>query len=337
MPDEVLSPVSLGAFAASTADLAAVLNAPAVARLSELGTIRVDGADATAFLQSQLTNDVAHLGSDALQLNGYCTPKGRLLATFHQWRDGDAIVLQLPRQLVAPVAKRLSMFVLRAKVRLTDASDQCTTHALLGPQASAALRAAGIEPPAQTWASVENAGLRVSRLPAAPTVAERFLLTQAGSALPAPLSSLPVVSSDVWWWSEVAAAVPTVFPATQEKFVPQMINFEVLGGVNFKKGCYPGQEIVARSQYLGKLKRRMQVAHAEIEDPPAAGSDVFQSAQEQPIGTVVMAARAPGGGVDLLFEAPVDRVDAGTLHIRAVGGAALRILPLPYELFDPTA
>ena len=120
MPDEVLSPVSLGAFAASTADLAAVLNAPAVARLSELGTIRVDGADATAFLQSQLTNDVAHLGTDALQLNGYCTPKGRLLATFHQWRDGDAIVLQLPRELVAPVAKRLSMFVLRAKVRLAD-------------------------------------------------------------------------------------------------------------------------------------------------------------------------------------------------------------------------
>ena len=157
----------------------------------------------------------------------------------------------------------------------------------------------------------------MSRLPAAPTVAERFLLTQAGSALPAPLSSLPVVSSDAWWWSEVAAAVPTVFAATQERFVPQMINFEVLGGVNFKKGCYPGQEIVARSQYLGKLKRRMQVAHAEIEDPPAAGSDVFQSAQEQPIGTVVMAARAPGGGVDLLFEAPVDRVDAGTLHIGA--------------------
>jgi folate-binding protein YgfZ len=337
MPDEVVSPASLGAFAASSADLAAVLNAPAVARLSELGTIRVDGADATAFLQSQMTNDVAQLGNDALQLNGYCTPKGRLLATFHQWRDGDAIVLQLPRELVAPVAKRLSMFILRAKVRLVDASDQWTTHALLGPQASAALRAAGIEPPAQTWASVEHAGLRVSRLPAAAAVAERFLLTQAGTSLPAPLAALPVVASGAWWWSEVAAAVPTVFPATQEKFVPQMINFEVLGGVNFKKGCYPGQEIVARSQYLGKLKRRMQVAHAETQDPPAAGSDVFQSAQEQPIGTVVMAARAPGGGVDLLFEAPVDRVGASTLHIGSVGGAALRVLPLPYELFDPTA
>jgi folate-binding protein YgfZ len=128
-----------------------------------------------------------------------------------------------------------------------------------------------------------------------------------------------------------------VFAATQEKFVPQMINFEVLGGVNFKKGCYPGQEIVARSQYLGKLKRRMQIAHAAVESPPAAGSDVFHSAQEQPIGTVVMAARAPGGGVDLLLEAPVDRLASGTLHLGAVNGAELRILPLPYELFDPTA
>ncbi|HQR74798.1 MAG TPA: folate-binding protein [Burkholderiaceae bacterium] len=337
MPDEVLSPASSGAFAAPSADLTAVLTGPAIARLSGLGMIRAEGADATGFLQSQLTNDVTHLGNDAFQLNGYCTPKGRLLATFHQWRDGEAVMLQLPRELVAAVTKRLSMFVLRAKVRLADASDQWTTHALLGPQASEALRVAGMDAPAQTWASVENAGLRVSRLPAAPNVTERFLLTHAGSGLPAPLAALPVVSSDAWWWSEVAAGVPTVFLPTQEKFVPQMINFEVLGGVNFKKGCYPGQEIVARSQYLGKLKRRMQVAHARVEDPPAAGSDVVQSAQEQPVGTVVMAARAPGGGVDLLFEAPVDRIGTGTLHIGSAGGAELRILPLPYELFDPTA
>ncbi len=192
--------------------------------------------------------------------------------------------------------------------------------------ASAALRSAGIAAPASVWASVVTAGVRVSRLPAAARVAERFLLTlAAGAALPAPLAALPVVSSDAWWWSEVAAAVPTVFAATQEKFVPQMINFEVLGGVNFKKGCYPGQEIVARSQYLGKLKRRMQLAHAELEDPPPAGADVFASAQKQPIGTVVMAARAPGGGVDLLFEAPVDRVESGVLHVGAVDGPRLRI------------
>ncbi len=178
--------------------------------------------------------------------------------------------------------------------------------------------------------------MRVSRLPAAPRIAERFLLSlPANTTLPAPLAALDSVASDAWWWTEVNAAVPTVFAATQEKFVPQMINFEVLGGVNFKKGCYPGQEIVARSQYLGKLRRRMQVAHAELDDPPPAGSDVFQTAQEQPIGTVVLSARAPGAGVDLLFEAPVDRVETGMLHVGTVDGPMLRIEPLPYELFDP--
>ena len=175
MPHEIDAPVLLGAFAAPPLDLAAVLRAPALARLSELGAIRVDGADAITFLQSQLTNDVAHLGPEALQLNGYCTPKGRLLATFHQWRDGDAFVLQLPRELVAPVAKRLSMFVLRAKARLADISERQATYALLGPQSSAALQSAGINPPSQAWACAVSAGVRVSRLPAAPRVAERFL------------------------------------------------------------------------------------------------------------------------------------------------------------------
>jgi hypothetical protein len=334
MPHELDTPVS-PAFAAPPADLAAVLRGPALARLPELGAIRVEGADATAFLQSQLTNDVAQLGPDALQLNGYCTPKGRLLATFHQWRDGDAIVLQLPREILAPVMKRLSMFVLRAKARLVDAGARCTTYALLGPQSGAALRAAGLEPPARPWSSHAVNGLRVSRVPGAPRLEERFLLTTE-SALPAPLAALPVVSGAVWWWSEIAAAIPTVFAATQEKFVPQMINFEVLGGVSFRKGCYPGQEIVARSQYLGKLRRRMAIAHAGTDEPPAAASDIFSAGEEQPVGTVVMAARAPGGGVDLLFEAPVDRVEAGALRL-GLDGAALRVDALPYPLFDPTA
>jgi tRNA-modifying protein YgfZ len=138
-------------------------------------------------------------------------------------------------------------------------------------------------------------------------------------------------------WSEIDAAVPTVFAATQEKFVPQMINFEVLGGVDFKKGCYPGQEIVARSQYLGKLKRRMRPAHVDADDPPSAGSDIVHSSDGQAVGTVVMSARAPGGGCDLLFEAPIDRVEAGTLQLGDSSGAMLQVRPLPYALFDPTA
>jgi folate-binding protein YgfZ len=336
--DTLDTPVRLGAFAASRADLAALQRGPVLARLDDLGCIRVDGPDAVAFLQSQLTNDVAQLAPTALQLNAYCTPKGRVLATFHQWRDGDAVLLQLPREILAPVMKRLSMFVLRSKARLVDASTQHAAYGLIGPQAADALRAAGLAVPDAPWTSSIHDGLRVSRMPAAEATDARFLLdVPAGVALPQALAALPTVAAAAWWWSEIAAAVPTVFAATQESFVPQMINFEVLGGVNFRKGCYPGQEIVARSQYLGKLKRRMQVGHAATNEPPAAGADVFHSGQPEPVGTVVMSALAPSGGVDLLFELPVDRLESGTLHLDARDGIRIDVRGLPYALFDPTA
>jgi folate-binding protein YgfZ len=338
MMDTLDTPVRLGAFAASHTDLAALQRGPVLARLDDLGCIRAEGPDALAFLQSQLTNDVAHLVPTALQLNAYCTPKGRLLATFHQWRDGEAVLLQLPREILVPVMKRLSMFVLRSKAKLVDVSSQHAAYGLIGPRAVDALRAAGLDVPDAPWTSTIHNGLRASRMPAGGTTDARFLLdVPAGAALPPGLAALPSVAAAAWWWSEIAAAVPTVFATTQESFVPQMINFEVLGGVNFKKGCYPGQEIVARSQYLGKLKRRMQIGHADTTEPPAAGADVFHSGQPEPVGTVVMSALAPPGGVDLLFELPVDRLDSGTLHLDARDGIRIDVRALPYALFDPTA
>jgi tRNA-modifying protein YgfZ len=305
--------------------------------LPELGVIRVSGPDGIAFLQAQLTNDVAGQGPDSLRLSGYCTPKGRLLATFHQWREGDDVLLRLPREIVAAVAKRLSMFVLRAKAKVLDASDAFSTVALLGPGSSERLQQAGLQVPAEPWQSTRVDGLRIDRVAAAPQVAERFLLTLAADAsLPEALRAIPQGPSSAWWWSEIDAAIPTVFAATQEKFVPQMVNFEVLGGVNFRKGCYPGQEIVARSQYLGKLKRRMQIAHA-AGAAPAAGADVFAADGSAAVGTVVMAAAAPAGGTDLLFEAPIGQLSASGLHLGASDGPPLDMRPLPYALFDPTA
>jgi len=308
---------------------------PVLAPLHELGVIEISGADAVSFLQSQLTNDVAGLGPDRMELAGYCTVKGRLLATFHLWRSADAVRLRLPRELVTPLIKRLSMYVLRSKAKLTDASDSWSTWALIGSGSEQRLRDASIEAPAAPWGSSQSGDLRIDRVLPAPGVDERFLLTlRAGSQLPADIAALPRVPSAVWWSSEVAAAVPTVFAATQEKFVPQMINFEVLGGVNFRKGCYPGQEIVARSQYLGKLRRRMHVAHVDAADVQP-GADVY-AGDGQAIGTVVMAAAADSG-TDLLFEVPVDRLESGSLHLESASGPKLDVRPLPYELFDPTA
>jgi folate-binding protein YgfZ len=320
----------------AAADSARALREPVLAPLPELGVMAVSGPDAVSFLQTQLTNDVAHLAPDALQLNGYCTAKGRLLASFHRWRHGEDVLLRLPRAILPAVMKRLSMFVLRAKVKIADASDQWTTAGLLGHGASEFLRLAGVAVPAAPWTGTRMGDVRVDRVPGSDALPERFLLTSPAAAPPAWAASLPKVSSAAWWWSEIGAAVPTVFAATQEKFVPQMINFEVLGGVNFKKGCYPGQEVVARSQYLGKLKRRMQRAHADATGV-AVGADVFHSGEAQPVGTVVMAAAAPQGGTDLLFEVPIDRLAEGTLHATSSAGPALVLRALPYALFDPTA
>jgi folate-binding protein YgfZ len=318
-------------------DAARALREPVIVPLPELGVLAVSGVDATAFLQAQLTSDVAQLAPDAMRLNGYCTAKGRLLATFHQWRSGDEVLLRLPREILPAIQKRLSMFVLRAKARIVDASEQWTTHGLLGPGVAALAEREEVALPSAPWSGALTGDLRIDRVPGSVRLPDRFILTARSSdALPAWCADLPRAAASTWWWSEIDAAVPTVFAATQERFVPQMINFEVLGGVSFKKGCYPGQEVVARSQYLGKLRRRMQRGHVDVAGI-ATGDDVYHSDGAQPVGTVVMAAPAPGGGTDLLFEVPTDRLDTGTLKVGSPDGAPVVAGGLPYELFDPTA
>ncbi len=314
--------------------LASSVQATVLAPLPELGVVCVSGTDAVSFLQSQLTNDVSRLTLAQVQLSGYCTPKGRLLATFHQWRTDDGVFLRMPREIIGSIVKRLSMFVLRAKAKVTDVSDEWATYALLGESADV-LYDAGLSSPDAPWTSTTANSVRVDRLLPTPDGVVRCLLTLP-SASPLRISEeVGRVASSRWWLSEIDAAVPTVFAATQEKFVPQMINLEVLGGVDFKKGCYPGQEIVARSQYLGKLKRRMNVADVNATDvQPAA--DVYHNGAAQPIGTVVMAAASAEGGSSLLFEAPLDRLESGSLHLQSVDGPRLSVRPLPYALFDPT-
>jgi folate-binding protein YgfZ len=341
VPDDSSSAAS-GTWHAPREDLAAVLREPVLASLDELGVIAARGEDATTFLQSQLTADIAAIDAARVQPAGYCTAKGRLLATFHVWRgegegDGSALFLLMPRELLAPVLKRLSMFVLRTKVKLTDASGEWSAFALMGPGAAELIAdSVGGEPPV-VGVSLAQGGAHLVRLVDAPRVTERFLVLVPRSDVATwnqRLQKARAVHAGVWWWTQIDAGIPEVFAATQEKFVPQMINFEVLGGVSFKKGCYPGQEVVARSQYLGKLRRRMAIAHCAAETQ--AGADVFSDGEAQPIGTVVMAAAAPEGGMDLLFERPVDRPWAAP-HAGVPDGPALTLRPLPYALFDPTA
>lgn len=301
------------------------------APLSDLGVISVTGDDAASFLHSQLTNDVEHLTPAEVRLAGYCSPKGRLMATFLMWRNAETVFLQLPRELQPALQKRLSMFVLRAKARLADATPEATIG-LGGARAAQVLEGLfGTLPPSPNSKIDHPLGtlLRLSDSLGAP----RFMWLAAPGAgeqaWPA-LSSLAAGGAGSWELASIHAGVPNVTARTQEQFVPQMVNFELLGGVNFRKGCYPGQEIVARSQYLGKLKRR--TALASIEGQAAAGDEVYSQADPgQPCGMVVNAAANGNGGVDALVEMKLASLDED-VRLGSAGGPKLNFLPMPYAL-----
>jgi folate-binding protein YgfZ len=308
-----------------------------VAPVTDLGLIAVAGEDAATFLHSQLTSDVTHLAPGEARLAGFCTPKGRLQATFLVWRDAQAIYLQLPRELQAPQQKRLAMFVLRAKAKLADATLEPGFEAVLGlggAKAESVLRAYVAELPGAPYLSVRSDAGTVVRLADAFDSPRYLWLTSAATAtaaLPALKDALALGGNQAWHLAAIHAGVPQVTLKTQEQFVPQMVNLELLGGVNFKKGCYPGQEIVARSQYLGKLKRR--TALVTIDDAVAlAGHEVFSSADpEQPCGMVVNAAVNGAGGVDALVEMKLAALGED-VHLGSVAGAKVRFLPMPYAL-----
>ncbi|WP_322400303.1 folate-binding protein [Massilia luteola] len=308
-----------------------------VAAVTDLGLIAVAGEDAAGFLHNQLTNDVEHLGMAEARLAGYCTPKGRLQATFLMWRDADAVYLQLPRAIQPPLQKRLAMFVLRSKAKLRDATDEARNAAVLGlggAAAADALRTQVGALPEAPYAKIDGAFGTVIRLADAFGHPRYLWLTAADDgvkALSALRATLALGGNAAWQLAAVHAGVPQIGQATQEQFVPQMINYELLGGVNFKKGCYPGQEIVARSQYLGKLKRRMTLA--TLADAAARpGDEVYSVADpDQPSGMIVNVAPNGAGGADALVEIKLAALDGDVRHGSA-GGTKLDFLPLPYPL-----
>jgi folate-binding protein YgfZ len=314
----------------AAAERAAAASGTIVADLSQLGVIAFRGEEAAAFLQGQLTNDVRSLPADAAQWNGYCSPKGRLLGNFLLWRQGEDYCLQLSGDILPSVLKRLSMFILRAKVQGRDASDENVRLVVAGSQALTAVRAAMGGVPDVAMRSIACEAGQVIRVGD-----DKFVLAitpeRAATVWQALRQTATPVGAPVWDWLRLNAGIPMIVAATQEQFVPQMVNLEVIGGVSFQKGCYPGQEIVARSQYLGKLKRRMFLAHVDAEAAP--GDSLYSADIEgQATGTVVNAAPAPAGGFDLLAVMQVESANTHTLYLKAADGAALQLKPLPYAL-----
>ncbi|MDP9586315.1 UNVERIFIED_ORG: folate-binding protein YgfZ [Burkholderia contaminans] len=302
--------------------------------LPQFGVIDVAGDDAATFLHSQLTNDIEHLDAASARLSGYCSAKGRLLASFLAWRAGHGVQLLVSKDVQAAVQKRLSMFVLRSKAKLTDASD---TLAVVGFAGDVRDALSGIFDalPDGVHVKVDGPAGALIRVPDA-AGRKRYLWIGPRAEVDARLAALggklPVVSPAVWDWLDVRAGEPRITQPAVEQFVPQMVNFDVIGAVNFRKGCYPGQEVVARSQYRGTIKRRTALAHVAGEtDTVHAGVELFHSDDPgQPCGMIVNAAAAPAGGVDALVEIKLAALDSGTVHLGAADGPTLAFDALPY-------
>ena len=300
-----------------------------VAPLTHLGLIRAQGDDAAKFLHNQFTQDFVLLGQNQARLAGFCNAKGRLQASFIGFKQTETdILLVCSLDILATTLKRLSMFVMRSKVKLTDAS---ADYALYGLAGSALQNATSkiADYTDKTWArAIFDEGSLINLFPA-DGVARALWVAPAGHAAPAG----EALSPELWAWSEVRSGIVTLTQPIFEAFVPQMLNYESVGGVNFKKGCYPGQEVVARSQFRGTLKRRAYLAHADAS--LQAGDLVFLPADEgQPCGTVAQAAVAPAGGFEAIVSMQISAFETGGVRLGGVDGPLLTLTPPPYPLLD---
>lgn len=314
------------------------------AELSDYTVISASGADALPFLHGQLTQDVTGLAPDVARLTGYCTAKGRLLATLIMWRaqnDGDGTQAAdapqwyalVRRDLAEALVKRLSMFVLRAKVKLAPATSHVAGVWAEASDLAALQAAAGGALPAAAWQRVE---LPSGTWIAAPSVSGGlrwwWIASEAQLAQAAALASqLQRGAAADWQAADLAAGLPWVGTATQDLFIPQTLNLDLIGGVSFTKGCYPGQEIVARSHYRGTVKRRTAYGQWDAAmEPPVPGTDIYDAKQpDAPCGRIVEASRNGA-----LFEITLAALGTGDLRVGAPDGVAINIAPLPYDLTE---
>jgi folate-binding protein YgfZ len=296
--------------------------------LNHEGVLAVRGSDASKFLQGQLTCNLNYLGPHTSSLGARCTPKGRMQSSFRIVLQGDGCLLAMAGELLDAQLADLKKYAVFSKATLTNESSHWARFGI--SQADTLLAELGVDlaPDANAMAQQGDAiFIRVS-----PQRAEAWLPVEQAEAFHARLAAaLPQASVQAWLLGQVRAGLGQVFGPTRELFIPQMLNLQAVGGVSFKKGCYAGQEIVARMQYLGKLKRRLyRLALAEGE-APAPGAPLFSPVHTTAVGEVVMAAPAEAG-VELLAVLQGDAAEQGIIYLGASDGPGLTLLDLPYVL-----
>lgn len=298
--------------------------------LSDTGLISVTGEDAKTFLQGQVTNDVNAITATQSHYSGYCNPKGRLLALFFAFQHQDTLYLSLDKALVPSIQKRLQLYVMRAKVMLNDEQPNLARFGIAGDTTTQALKQHYDQLPETDFAVTQHGDITIIRMPfIKPAYQIITPAEQRETVLKTLSTSFSSVDKAAWDYLETQSGIPEIVTATQEAFVPQMINLDAFGGINYKKGCYTGQEIVARTHYLGKVKRRTLLGSVKTDSAPAAG-DVIKDATQQNVGQVVRSCANTDEGFDLLFECRLDSQDQSlnwqdqTISLKA----------LPYKLVE---
>ncbi|MEA3275890.1 MAG: folate-binding protein YgfZ [Pseudomonadota bacterium] len=290
----------------------------ALTDLSPLGLIAITGPEAADFLQGQLTNDVRELSPSHTQLSAHCSPKGRMLSSFRVMRIDDGFYLQLPRTRVEATIQRLRMFLLRAKVAIEDAGDRLIAIGLSGDCALALLASRFEALPEQDNGMARSGNLALIRIPGP---VPRFQVLGPVEAMESLWDELAAqatpVNADCWSLLDIRAGIPTVYPETSDAFVPQMANLQLIDGVSFTKGCYTGQEVVARMQYLGKLKRRMYLAEVSTDSAPKPGDELHSpsSSSEQASGRVVDARPSGNGRYALLAVVEIEAAENNEVRL----------------------
>ena len=333
---EILDDGSVQSYGNAEREVQIASTGDVIADLSHLGLIAVHGDEAATFLQGQFTADVRQVDEQRSTLSAFCSPKGRMLVSFRIFMRAGSYYLSMPGAMVEPTLKRLRMFVLRAKATLDDASDSLVRIGYSGPAADSQLADYLGQIPQQADDVVQAKELTVIRVPGPHP---RFEIHGEIEPMKNLWTVLDVRGAPVgrapWELLDIRAALPVVHEQTSDAFVPQMTNLQLLGGVNFQKGCYTGQEVVARMQYLGKLKRRMYRARVEASERPQPGEAVFSPASDsQSAGKIVAAQPSPDGGYELLAVVEIASREAGALHLGSASGPMLEFLDLPYEFPD---
>ena len=281
---------------------------------TDLAYFDAQGADAATFLQNLLSSQITHLPENGLSWSSFNTPKGRTLSIFLVWRIENGFRLALPRDIAPGIVKKLRMYVLRSKVSLSEPVEQ-HLFACLG---STNIQTLGEAIANMHWAQRdEGTYLALSQ--------EAYLL-----CTPTPPAGLEA-DPHAFTQACIQAGWPWVSTSTQDLFIPQMLNLDLLEGVCFNKGCYPGQEVIARTKYLGKLKKRTCRARAASQEICPPGTELFAPEfGEQAAGHVVLCAPHPAGGIQMLISAQISALEAQSLHLQHPEGPPLSIENLPY-------